>query len=754
MRATHLANHVALMRDFPRDEFYKFTDDHTWWRHCMMIWTVPTAKTLQPDAYNKWLLKAKAELEAIAPAPRVEASLLSQVITDAARVLLEAAERMVKARYKDLVKQAVRRLIILEMRRGTLTLSAKERGQLQHWAVLEFYGIENKQEVGIPASLLGELRQKILHWKTPFDDLFLYHARVGPLQENLKRSRQKLKETYPHTTGKAFKKLVDADPESNQLRTDITTLWRKRQSAMLAFQISMHQRRGDDLSAMQQLDAATVGRKLHKDTEKAFRTACKPGLLLPLSSYEVKSIRLDRQALEELVSSMPKEQRSVQKPRTARKRQHDETNEEETERPKKRRKGAYQTPQTRWEESLAEFTLYTKTFPGLSKLLKKNRGNRDAPKWFGGSLTTNGVSASILMCSERGVRPSDDDDSLGEDAMPKKKPATVPRATPFLSEGKRLVAIDPGMRDIVTAVALEEDSAQAGGTVMKQSLSVSYRQYSRGSHRQKTQVLTTKAQKAIFLDEQSLRRYLARLELLEASSVVQRSSASVPQRVRLSDYLRISPTKDVDAESWSTYLLYCLPVVQQRMEAFRDLAIRKAKFETRRRTDAFLDRVCRDIISLGLPRAEEAKRKPRGEDVLVAFGDANTSVGGFGYGSAPQGRLKHRLSAVHGCTVFPVDEYFTSQKCSSCEKKLVYVGIRTADEQLATERRIKTHCLRPPMYGVLKCLHCKSEGASPATNPKKHWHRDVNAAINIGKAFIFAARCSGGRPAYLRPESE
>ena len=691
VRATHLANHAALMRDFPRDELYKFTDDHTWWRHCMMIWTAPTAKSLQPHAYNKWLLKAKAELEAIAPAPRVEVPLMSQVITDASRVLLEAAERMVKARYKDLVKQAVRRLIILEMRRGTLALSAKERGQLQHWAVLEFYGIENKQEVvGISASLLGEIRQKLLRWKTPFDDLFLYHARVGPLREKLKRSKEKLKESHPHTTGKAFKKLIDADPESNELRTDITTLWRKRQSAMLVFQISMHQRRVEDLSTMQQMDAANVGRKLHKDTEKAFRTACKPGLLLPLSSYEVKSIRLDRQALEELVSSMPKEQRSVLNPRTARKRQHDETNEEESERPKKRRKGAYQTSQTRWEESLGEFTLFTKSFPGLSKLLKKNRGKRDAPKWFGGSLTTNGVSASLFMCSQRGVRPSDDnDDPLGEDARTKKNPA-MPKAKPFLSDGKRLVAIDPGMRDIVTAVALEVDSAKAGATVKKQSLSVSYRQYSRGSHRQKTQVLTAKAQKAIYLDEQSLRRYLARLERLEASAVVQRPSTPTPQRVRLSDYLRISPAKDVDAESWSAYLLYCLPVVQQRMEAFRDLAIRKAKFETRRRTDAFLDKVCRDIISQGLPRAEEAKRKPRGEDVLVAFGDANTSVGGFGYGSAPQGRLKHRLSAVHGCTVFPVDEYFTSQKCSSCEKKLVYVGIRSADEQLAAERRIKT----------------------------------------------------------------
>ena len=743
------------MRDFPRDEFYRFTEDHTWWRHCMMIWTEPTAKSLQPHAYNKWLLKAKAELEAIAPAPRIEVPLMSQVITDASRVLHEAAERMVKVRYKDLVKQAVRRLIILEMRRGALTLSAKERGRLQHWAVLEFYGIENKQEVGISTSLLEEIKQQLLQWKTPFDDLFLYHVRLRALQEKLKRSKEKLKETHPHTAGKAFKKLVDDDPETNQLRTDITTLWRKRQSAMLLFQISMHQRRAEDLSTMQQMDAATVGRKLHKDTEKAFRTACKPGLLLPLSSYEVKSIRLDRLALEELVSSMPKEQRSVQKPRTTRKRQHDETNEEESERPKKRRKGAYQTPQTRWEESLGEFTLYTKTFPGLSKLLKKNRGKKDAPKWFGGSLTTNGVSASLFMCSDRGgVRPSNDDDPLGEAAISKKKPA-MPKARPFLSEGKRLVAIDPGMRDIVTAVALEVDSAKAGAIEKKQSLSVSYRQYSRCTHRQKTQVLTTKAQKAIYLDEQGLRRYLARLECLEASAVVQRSPTPAPQRVRLSDYLRVSPAKDVNAEYWSAYLLYCLPVVQQRMEAFRDLAIRKAKFETRRRTDAFLDKVCRDIVSLGFPRAGEAKRKPRGEDVLVAYGDANTSVGGFGYGSAPQGRLKHRLSTVHGCAVFPVDEYFTSQKCSSCEKKLVYVGIRSADEQFATERHFKTHCLRPPIYGVLKCLHCKSEGASSSTNPKKHWHRDINAAINIGKAFIFAAHHGGdGRPEYLRRESE
>ena len=44
--------------------------------------------------------------------------------------------------------------------------------------------------------------------------------------------------------------------------------------------------------------------------------------------------------------------------------------------------------------------------------------------------------------------------------------------------------------------------------------------------------------------------------------------------------------------------------------------------------------------------------------------------------------------------------------------------------------------------------------ASEGTFPKKHWHRDINASINIGKAYLFAAKNGGiGRLSYLkRPE--
>jgi hypothetical protein len=64
VRATHLSNHAVLMPDFPQDELYLFTEDHSWWRHCMMLWTVPAIRGKKPD-YSPWLLKAKDDLEVV-----------------------------------------------------------------------------------------------------------------------------------------------------------------------------------------------------------------------------------------------------------------------------------------------------------------------------------------------------------------------------------------------------------------------------------------------------------------------------------------------------------------------------------------------------------------------------------------------------------------------------------------------------------------------------------------------------------------
>jgi hypothetical protein len=224
-------------------------------------------------------------------------------------------------------------------------------------------------------------------------------------------------------------------------------------------------------------------------------------------------------------------------------------------------------------------------------------------------------------------------------------------------------------------------------------------------------------------------------------------------KVRLSEYICITPFTDSDRDAWLTYLQYNLPVLRHRIESFRPLEIRKAKFATRKRTDSFLDKICLDIIDLGASQADMAnlrhsgRKGPKGIDVAIAFGAANTSSGGFGYSSIATSRLKHRLEHVHGCKVCLIDEYMTSQKCSRCEEKLVYVGVKTLEAQLKAEAHCKASGRKPPLYGVLKCLRCRTFGSM--TN--LHWHRDINAAINIAKVFTNLAK-GLGRPAYLCPK--
>ena len=97
----------------------------------------------------------------------------------------------------------------------------------------------------------------------------------------------------------------------------------------------------------------------------------------------------------------------------------------------------------------------------------------------------------------------------------------------------------------------------------------------------------------------------------------------------------------------------------------------------------------------------------------------------------------------------------------SCEQKLLFVGCKNLDDQEAAVQQSKASGCKPPMYGVLKCIHCKSPGGAEGKFPKRHWHRDINASVNIGKAYIYAARnqvepnkpCP--RPSYLaRPIQE
>ena len=735
------------MPDFPKHELYMFAEDLTWWRHCLMLWTIPANRGPKPT-YSPWLQRAREELNAIIPAEPVNASGMSQILTFASKSLQEAAHRMIKSRYKDLVKQAIRRKVILEMRKGTLRLSSKERGSLQRKCVALFYGFQEQPETpNVPDTFIESFTALVAEWKAPFQDFFAYASRAEALDHDAENAAKAFKQANPKLSGNALKKALKEDVSLAEKLTEIrqakAELWKKRQSSMMAFQLFMHQLRREDVKEMETTAQNPIVVKLHKDTERAFWSASKSGLLLPMSSYEVKSIRLDKAGLKELLSSLP--EKGLPKKRKG------APGSSADDPPKKKQKGAQKpSAEVSWDDSLKDEELFLNAFPGLLKVLKRNRGKKDDPKWFGGSLCTNGVSVSLFM--HRQGRTTDASEPLDDDVEEAEKKVSV---KPFIQSGKRLVAIDPGMRDVITAVALDIDTGKvAGGS--KNTLSLSNREYTRSSWRKRTQVLTSSEQKKIRLDQDCLARYKARrlVRLKPTDGELKRNHVQTCSKVNLAEYIGYTPLKDTDLDSWKTYLLYNLPVMQIRIESFRASCIRQAKFTSRKRTDAFLDKVCKDIISLGVSQADLATKRPKGEDVLVAFGDAKTSSGGFGYNSTAQGRLKHRLAHVHGCFVCPVDEYLTSQMCSICEEKLFFVGIHSIEEQNKTATTCKMQNKKPPMYGVLKCPHCKSSNASEGTFPKKHWHRDINASINIGKVYLFAARNGGtGRPSYLkRPE--
>jgi hypothetical protein len=717
-----------------------------------MLWTIP-AKFGPKPTYSPWLQRAHEELNEIVPAEPLNASGMSQILTFAAKSLQEAARRMVKSRFKDLVKQAIRRKVILEMRKGTLRLSSKERSDLQRRCVALFYGFQEQPETpNVPDTFIESFTTLVAEWKSPFQDLLAYASRTKALDRDAENAADAFKQANCKLSGNALKKALKEDAtlteKLSEIRQAKAELWKKRQSSMMAFQLFMHQLRREDVNAMEATAANPIVVKLHKDTERAFWSASKCGLLLPLSSYEVKSIRLDKAGLKELLSSLP-EKDYANLPKKKRKGAPGSSADDP---PKKKPKGTQKpSAEVSWDDSLKDEELFLNAFPGLLKVLKHNRGKKDDPKWFGGSLCTNGVSVSLFM--HRTGRSTDASEPLeDEDAEEAEKKVSV---KPFIQSGKRLVAIDPGMRDVITAVALDIDTGQvAEGS--KNTLSLSNRAYTRSSWRKRTQVLTSSEQKKIRLDEDCLARYKARrlVQLKPKDGELKRNHVQTCSKVNLAEYIGYTPLKDTDLDSWKTYLLYNLPVMRLRIESFRALCIRQAKFTSRKRTDAFLDKVCKDIISLGVSKADLATKRPKGEDVLVAFGDAKTASGGFGYSSTAQGRLKHRLAHVHGCFVCPVDEYLTSQMCSICEEKLFFVGVHSIEEQQKTATRCRMQNKKPPMYGVLKCPHCKSSNASEGTFPKKHWHRDINASINIGKAYLFAARNGGTeRPSYLkRPE--
>ena len=373
-----------------------------------------------------------------------------------------------------------------------------------------------------------------------------------------------------------------------------------------------------------------------QDPSSILGKSAKPVALLPVHSFQVKHLGLSPSGLNQLLAS-----------------------------------GGMKSRETA-QEGVSALPSFFESFPGLHRF---QRGGRLE---FANYMRVDGVCASLVFdkfdqtetnpngCTGKRVKPSSKkvakEDSSVRPIMP--------------SAGQRLVAIDPGRRDLIAAVTPE-------GEKFKMSLK-SFR------HNAGTKRVASYSQR------------LLERHLCSDGIPLLRKLEGLPCRRNLDD--------------WPAYTSAITPLLVDIAAAYKARGLRRWRFRAYQLRDRTLDQLCSKIIG----------KSP--QTVLVAFGNANSCSTGFGYAPAPQGRLRRRLSRIHGARVCLIDEFRTSRCCSNegCHRDLrhAYASALCAD---GLRRSIELHA-------VLCCDTC--------LNPKGHrlhWHRDFNAAQNIMTCYLAEA---------------
>ncbi len=168
---------------------------------------------------------------------------------------------------------------------------------------------------------------------------------------------------------------------------------------------------------------------------------------------------------------------------------------------------------------------------------------------------------------------------------------TVPRLP---HAHQRFVGIDPGRRDMIGLVSNEGDSF----------------------------TVSTKSERHM----SGTARYARRTVSLLSRTRVGDST--------LYDHLQKLPPRR-DSHEWSSYLEQVLPILDTIITTYEVKSLRRLRFQSYMKRDKTLDSICKRITTSK-------------ENVLVAFGDASSCHTGFGYAPAPLGRLRKRLSLLHG----------------------------------------------------------------------------------------------------------
>ena len=263
---------------------------------------------------------------------------------------------------------------------------------------------------------------------------------------------------------------------------------------------------------------------------------------------------------------------------------------------------------------------------------------------------------------------------------------------------KRLVGIDPGRRDMIALVSNEGDSF----------------------------TVSTKSERHMTGTARYARRTVSLL-----------SKTCVGDTTLYEHLQKLPPRRDLN--EWSNYLQHILPILDTIIATYEVKSQRRLRFQSFMKRDKTLDTICKRITTSK-------------ENVLVAFGDASSCHTGFGYAPAPLGRLRRRLSVLHGAKVTLVDEYCTSQYCCRCHHALlepkVTHSLAKIDGSKSLLKKLESNHFKRTRdgrysekpHGLRYCSYCWNESGSP-----KFHHRDLNSAQNMMDIYLSLAR-TGKRP--------
>ena len=281
--------------------------------------------------------------------------------------------------------------------------------------------------------------------------------------------------------------------------------------------------------------------------------------------------------------------------------------------------------------------------------------NKEGPgskRHFGHQVVTDAVSASLLFYHP--LSPAEATAALAADKLKntkRKKPAQQTstewvkgwsQAGSSLDNCGRIVGLDPGRKELFTAVVYSHQAASSLPDAIRphpapyETLSWSSSRWQEASGIKHRQLKT-----ALYMQQE--RQLMAQLEATPTAKV--------------STFAAFMP-----------HVAYRLTHISRALEVFGSKKFRQLRWHTYRKRQQAYASMCNAITDCD-------------SSTVVAFGDAKfSSSSGRGNPSTPTVSLRRKLGQY--CKVVDVDEFRTSQRCSSCLVAMEGMPLPVAGEHL------------------------------------------------------------------------